>query len=50
MKPIGWEVTVTDTATGEQTVIATTKDGNEAKRIARNAGTGEGYTVAVSLY
>lgn len=50
MKPISWSVSVEDTATGEVTIIAVTKDGNEANRIAKNAGVGEGYKVLVNLY
>ena len=50
MNPIGWEVVAVDNYTGEEQVLATTKSGDDAKRIARNAGTGEGYKVLVRLY
>jgi ribosomal protein L32E len=50
MNPIGWEVVAVDNYTGEEQVLATTKSGDQAKRIARNAGTGEGYKVVVRLY
>jgi hypothetical protein len=44
-----WTVEAVDRMTGERSVIATTLNGDEAKRIARNAGQGEGYTVEISL-
>lgn len=44
-----WEVVAVDSYTGEEQVLAVTKNGDEAKRIARNAGTGEGYSIVVRL-
>jgi hypothetical protein len=44
-----WTVEIVDSNTGERDVIATTMSGDQAKRIARNAGAGEGYTVEIGL-
>lgn len=44
-----WTVEIVDSNTGDRDVIATTMNGDEAKRIARNAGVGAGYTVELSL-
>lgn len=50
MRPIGFEVVAIDSLTNEEQVLATTKSGDDARRIARNAGTGEGYRVEVRVY
>lgn len=44
-----WVVEVVEISTGARTVIATTKDGNEAKRIARTARIPAGHKVELTL-
>jgi hypothetical protein len=45
-----WAVESVDTRTGARTIIATTLRGEDAQRIAQNAGQGEGYTIETRLY
>jgi hypothetical protein len=45
-----WAVEAVYAYNGARVIIATTMSGDEAKRIAQNAGQGEGYTIETRLY